>query len=583
MQAVRHLIEHGHRKIAFAGTLSQLDMRERYEGYQAALSEAGIEPDPELFFPMSCALELEGRATGRQIVALGVPFTALVACTDLNAMGIVREIRAAGYRVPEDVAVVGFDDIEAARYMDPPLATVRQGFGPLAEAAANVLLDAIIDGKPLPTTVRVPTTFIPRKSCGCVGPTPGAISLSTHPSDGPRAMQFERLLGEFYRQQAQVVALESGNDWPSKRYLATHIAEVVDGGTGVPQVQLNQVWREFLAMAPEVESVEGLVTLLEDVTNRWLGEDGADAQRILNVRAKVRELRVDFMREWRLVEQARRRYYDSITEANRRINLALIGADLETAQSLTWLEWARVSHGWLGTWTKTAQGARVLRVVSTYCRSDQSAHGVGAEQAPCEFPSPEILAELDRCNPMDIVTVIPLVSKTANRGLLTVIGPIETEIFDDTGTLGQWAALLSASMDRDELLKSLREGFERERHIAKTLRESEERYALAARGANDGLWDWSIATGDFYCSARYKAILGCGDDDMTGHVEDWFSRVHPEDLPGLKAALEDHLSGAKAHIEHEYRVIHMDGQPRWVLCRGAAVFDDEGSPVRVSG
>src|SRR5690606_13261866 len=104
MQAVRHLIEHGHRKIAFAGTLSQLDMRERYEGYQAALSEAGIEPDPELFFPMSCALELEGRATGRQIVALGVPFTALVACTDLNAMGIVREIRAAGYRAPEDAA-----------------------------------------------------------------------------------------------------------------------------------------------------------------------------------------------------------------------------------------------------------------------------------------------------------------------------------------------------------------------------------------------------------------------------------------------------------------------------------------------
>lgn len=583
--AVRHLLKHGHRRIGFAGTLSQLDMRERYEGYKSALREAGIEPDPDLFFPMSCTLELEGHATGQRIVEAGVPFTALVTCTDLNAIGIMQQLRGAGYRIPEDIAIVGFDDIEAARYMDPPLSTVRQGFSALAAAGTDVLLDRVLDGIEMPETVRVPVTFVPRHSCGCVGYTTSTVSLSTHPGETDRVERLRSLLVRFYREHAQaVLSQDTENLWPGAGDLASHIVAVVDGSSGLPARQLGGVWREFLQGAHDVESVEGLISLIEDAVNRWLRDDNADDRRTADARARARELRFEFMREWRSVEQARRRYYDSITEANRKINLALIGADLENAQNLDWLGWARVSHGWLGTWMPAQKDRpRELKIVSTFAKQASVTLEPGDAWLPHEFPHQRVYAELDGANPEDIVTVIPLTSKTDNRGLLTVIGPIEKEVFDDTGTLAQWAALLSAAMDRAELLESLRDGFERERHIARTLRESEERYALAARGANDGLWDWSIATGAFYCSPRFKAILGCDEHEATDHIEGWFSRVHPEDLPGLKAALEDHFAGEKAHIEHEYRIVSKGGSARWVLCRGVAVFDESGRPVRAAG
>src|SRR5688572_8446577 len=265
VEAVRHLLKHGHRKIGFAGTLSQLDMRERYEGYQAALREAGIEPDPKLFFPMSCTLELEGHATGRRIIETGVPFTALVTCTDLNAIGIMQELKSAGYRIPEDIAIVGFDDIEASRYMDPPLSTVRQGFGAIAAAGAEVLLDRILDGVEMPETVRVPVTFVPRHSCGCVGYTTSTVSLSTHPGSEDRKERLSALLARFFREHAQAgVSREGENFWPSAPDVAQHVVAIVSGQVGIDPRGLNQAWREFLEVAYDVESVEGLVSLIED-------------------------------------------------------------------------------------------------------------------------------------------------------------------------------------------------------------------------------------------------------------------------------------------------------------------------------
>jgi PAS domain S-box-containing protein len=115
------------------------------------------------------------------------------------------------------------------------------------------------------------------------------------------------------------------------------------------------------------------------------------------------------------------------------------------------------------------------------------------------------------------------------------------------------------------------------------LRDSEERYALAARGANDGLWDWDLKTGVFHFSARWKAIIGYDDADIGDAAEEWFDRVHPEDLPRLRRDLDAHQTGLGPHFENEHRMRHKSGAFRWVLTRGMAVRDADGKALRMAG
>jgi diguanylate cyclase (GGDEF)-like protein/PAS domain S-box-containing protein len=115
------------------------------------------------------------------------------------------------------------------------------------------------------------------------------------------------------------------------------------------------------------------------------------------------------------------------------------------------------------------------------------------------------------------------------------------------------------------------------------LRESEERYALAASGAADGIWDWDLRTGVLYTSPRWKAVLGLDDNEMGEVSDEWFKRVHPDDLPRVKVELSTHLQARTPHLETEHRLLHKDGAYRWVLARGLAVRDEQGKAYRVAG
>ncbi len=115
------------------------------------------------------------------------------------------------------------------------------------------------------------------------------------------------------------------------------------------------------------------------------------------------------------------------------------------------------------------------------------------------------------------------------------------------------------------------------------LRESEERYALAASGAADGIWDWDLRTGLAYFSPRWKAILGYDDGEIAPRLEAWLDRVHPEDLARVKAELASHLEARSAHFLSEHRLRHKDGGYRWVLVRALAVRDGSGRAYRMAG
>src|SRR5215203_3649504 len=118
-------------------------------------------------------------------------------------------------------------------------------------------------------------------------------------------------------------------------------------------------------------------------------------------------------------------------------------------------------------------------------------------------------------------------------------------------------------------------------HMLTQTREAEERYALAAQAANDGLWDWNLATDEVYFSPRWKGMLGYEEGEVGSEPEEWFDRVHPEDRAHVEARLKAHLDGIAGNFESEYRIAHKDGDYRWMLGRGIAVRDADGKAIRV--
>ncbi|HMK55941.1 MAG TPA: EAL domain-containing protein [Dissulfurispiraceae bacterium] len=118
---------------------------------------------------------------------------------------------------------------------------------------------------------------------------------------------------------------------------------------------------------------------------------------------------------------------------------------------------------------------------------------------------------------------------------------------------------------------------------AQELRISRERYALAALGANDGLWDWDIDSSSVYYSPRWKSMCGHAENEIGDNLDEWLGRIHPDDVVQVKMLISAHLSGASDHFEAEYRVRHKDATDRWMLCRGVAVRDNNGKAYRMAG
>jgi diguanylate cyclase (GGDEF)-like protein/PAS domain S-box-containing protein len=117
----------------------------------------------------------------------------------------------------------------------------------------------------------------------------------------------------------------------------------------------------------------------------------------------------------------------------------------------------------------------------------------------------------------------------------------------------------------------------------RALARNEERLALAAEGANDGLWEWDLRTQELYCSGRWRAMIGLPASAAIGRPEEWFNRVHPEDIGLLKEALEAHLTEKTDHLQCEHRIRHEDGTYRRYLCRGVAVRNAARRTARIAG
>ncbi len=146
--ATQHLLQLGHRRIAFiAGDSDHPDATERLRGYQAALEQAGIAYDPNLVVPGEY-LEVSGLLAVDRLLGTGQRFTAIFAANDQMAVGAALGLQRRSLRVPEDVSIVGFDDLPTSQYAIPPLTSIEQPAYELGRLAAQGLLQMLAGGKP---------------------------------------------------------------------------------------------------------------------------------------------------------------------------------------------------------------------------------------------------------------------------------------------------------------------------------------------------------------------------------------------------------------------------------------------------
>jgi LacI family repressor for deo operon, udp, cdd, tsx, nupC, and nupG len=167
---IRYLTSLGHRRIAYvSGPAGNILERERFQGYREGLLAAGLSFDPDLVIAGDYTLEA-GMAAGRAVAARAIRPTAVFCTSDVMAIGAIRTLASAGLRVPDDVSVAGFDDIEFAAVAEPPLTTIHQPRRELGQAGATALVD-LLQGRAGPNLVRLKSRLVIRASATALSPS----------------------------------------------------------------------------------------------------------------------------------------------------------------------------------------------------------------------------------------------------------------------------------------------------------------------------------------------------------------------------------------------------------------------------
>lgn len=264
--ALEHLIgRHGCRRVAFIrGPAVNAEAERRYAIYRAVLTEHG--------FPIDPALVCEGtfeKSSGEAAVELlvedrKVDFDALVAANDYMALAAMVALQERGLQVPSDVAVVGFDDLEDARFSTPPLTTVRQPLYQQGEAALDLVL-AQLAGQQVAVRVTAPTEMVIRQSCGCFSGLArpgraGPVTLTQTTVDNLLAEHGDDLRREISRSvHGADTALPSGWD---RQLLDAFEAELRGAGAGLFTSTLDRLLGAVVAAGDDVAAWQGMITAL---------------------------------------------------------------------------------------------------------------------------------------------------------------------------------------------------------------------------------------------------------------------------------------------------------------------------------
>lgn len=420
--AVTHLIrEHGCRRLAFTGYTAASDIRERFQTYASVVREHGLEPD--VFLPAANNVESGVTWTADDFLRHGCP-DALIAATDLNAIGAQRVLAAAGLTCPDDYLLTGFDNIDQARFVRPELASIAQPLDAMSRLAVD-LLQRGGDG-----VHRLPTRFVPRTSCGC---TAFATRLPDPPGldgAGPR----ERLR----RRLAAVVPIGSDAD---ALLVATVAADAFDAaatgdtsGIGAAADLLHAL----LAASPTPETLRVICRAVQE----YASADGAAAR-------AVQDLVLFLGRAYSRVQLGDQLHLRSLISVNYTLSMALLHRRDADPRDASWLSMTPATAGSIAL---RAPGGRLVRTQG-WRRFAGAPIPAGPTTEP-EFPPAEVI---EAAGPDETVFVVRAKVGDSDRGWLALVDTVEHRVEDGRELVNQCAALLTVALDlRDQEAQLLR-------------------------------------------------------------------------------------------------------------------------------
>ncbi|MFS0704619.1 PAS domain-containing protein, partial [Cellulomonas sp. 179-A 9B4 NHS] len=346
------------------------------------------------------------------------------------------------------------------------------------------------------------------------------------------------------------------------------------------------------ALQPHPEALEQSVTVLRAVECRQVEAlSEARRQNAPAVRRAVTDVLLAVTKGCTRAMLARSGQLERTIVDQYEVDMDLLRGDGASPRALGWLPRGVRGHACLGLWVGSDRGPgdREMEIVGVHDTTGTLSRLVGVRTTASQFP-PAALTRAGTVGSNELTFVVPVTFGGSDWGLLAIDGVVETRSTQPRDRFNHWAALLAVALDQERLLASLREqrkaleqAAARERALADTVRESEERYALASMAAHDGTWDWDVSAGTVYYSPRWKQTLGYGDEVIGDQPAEWLERVHPADRDELSAAVAAQLAGCGTPLELEHRVRTSSGDYRWMMCRAVTVLDDAGCPARLVG
>ena len=451
--AVEHLIWHGHTRIGFVGNLAQPDVCDRHAAYLQALETHSLTADPALVFAANNNARGGGVRAALAVLESAVLPTALMVATDRNALGLMRTLTDSGLVLPRDMAIVGFDNIEAAAFSAPTLSSVNQQFDETGALAGRLIM-AAMRGESVPhLTFTSPSVIAVRESCGCgdddAPGAPGAerdLSLEASPA---------LLLDELQDMLCGALLTGHSLDENPLRESALAIAREAERllGTGDELIagQIKALTSSLRRLAPQPEILRRVVGALTVYVQRAAAGTarGGGTQTAAAAAARLTtalwQLQAGtFLRQAEAAETALDEQYV--------VNAGLLDIGRSDPTELGWLVGTHVRAGVLALWEDGPQGG-VLRIVGAYDPARLVSNLVGTTTTPEQFPPASLIAATQPAD-REVYIVVPVRTKERDWGLLAVVGEIETSWTREA--YRHWAALLCVSLEADRMQEEVR-------------------------------------------------------------------------------------------------------------------------------